>query len=522
MAYAAPAAFSLERAHADEAEEYRISHPHPEQNGGMTNVELDKAAQLEHASSASTTIQPMEVDGTKVVDDGFNPTKEHAMDIDPNKNVDPHGLRTATWTSIFFLITTDILGPAKAPWSFAQLGYVPGFIVYFLMGLLSLYCSILLWQMYMRLDEPNRRIMTYSDLSERVFGKYARRTTNILQSIQLLFNVAVIILSNAQGLSQIAEAKVCFIVLALLWMIAGMVIGQVRALQNFGGLSNLAVILNFTVIFIVMGVVHHTAPNYHAALAQNGVPFGIVAPVNFITGTKWTQQLIGVMQAVYAYGGSMIFLEMMAEMRDPREFIKSLVCAQSLIMVAYIVFGMVVYSKQGQFAINPANQGLGIYSWQTVTNVFNLVSALIAAGLYGNIGLKVIYQTVVLEVFNGPELTSHRGRITWTCMVFGYWILAFVICGAIPQLSNISGLIAAVCIMQFTFTFPAMLKLGIDLQDQTAAGKTWWEKCTIMNFTHALLATASLACAGLGTYSAVQAIIDSPSVSVAFGCSAPV
>ncbi|EEB98558.1 hypothetical protein MPER_01911, partial [Moniliophthora perniciosa FA553] len=31
-------------------------------------------------------------------------------------------LRTATWISIFFLITTDILGPFNAPFAFSQVG----------------------------------------------------------------------------------------------------------------------------------------------------------------------------------------------------------------------------------------------------------------------------------------------------------------------------------------------------------------------------------------------------------------
>jgi hypothetical protein len=30
--------------------------------------------------------------------------------------------RTAGWISVFYLITTDILGPYSAPWAFAQLG----------------------------------------------------------------------------------------------------------------------------------------------------------------------------------------------------------------------------------------------------------------------------------------------------------------------------------------------------------------------------------------------------------------
>lgn len=544
MAYAAPAAFSLGHAHYGADEDYRISHPEEAaaiqdvvsaevasadvaSADDLNDVGLTSPAHLDHTSSASTAIQPMEIDGTNAAasndagDDGFNPKKEHSLEIDDqNKKVDPHGLRSATWQSCFFLIITDLFGPAKLPWSYAQLGYVPGTMVYLFLGLISLYCSMLLWQMYMRLDEPGRRILTYSDLGERIFGRKSRHVMTIMQSLMLLFNVSAIILSNAQGLSQIAEAKVCFIVLALLWMIGGMVVGQVRALQNFRFLSNIAVILNFAVIFIVLAVVHHTVPNYSAALSQNGVPFGAIAPVAFISGTKWTQQLVGVMQAVYAYGGAEIFLEMMAEMKEPKDFIKSMVSAQTVIIIAYIVFGVVVYSKQGQFVINPASQGLSIYSWQTVCNVFSLISALIAAALYGNVGIKVLYQSVVRDMFNGPELTGRRGNIIWGGMAVGYWVLAFVISSGIPQLSNISGLIAALCMQHFSFTFPIGMKLGMDWQSME--GQTFWKKCTFVNTAHFVTILASLACAGLGAYSSVLAIVDSPSASVAFGCTSPV
>lgn len=44
-----------------------------------------------------------------------------------------------------------------------------------------------------------------------------------------------------------------------------------------------------------------------------------------------------------------------------------------------------------------------------------------------------------------------------------YWSLAFVIGSAIPQVQNISGLIAAICIMQFTYTFPPVFRLAYDM-----------------------------------------------------------
>jgi hypothetical protein len=51
-------------------------------------------------------------------------------------------------------------------------------------------------------------------------------------------------------------------------------------------------------------------------------------------------------------------------------------------------------------------------------------------------------------MLRGPPLNSRQGRWIWTGMVLVYWSLAFVIGSAIPQVQTISGLVAAVCIMQ--------------------------------------------------------------------------
>ena len=73
------------------------------------------------------------------------------------------------------------------------------------------------------------------------------------------------------------------------------------------------------------------------------------------------------------------------------------------------MFGLFVYGFQGNAVINPANQGITAYSYQTATNVLSLVSALIAAGLYGNIGMKVIYINIFEDIFSMPRLASRKG-----------------------------------------------------------------------------------------------------------------
>ncbi len=45
--------------------------------------------------------------------------------------------RTATWGAIFYLITTDILGPSSVPWAMSQLGYGPGVTLYTVFGALA-------------------------------------------------------------------------------------------------------------------------------------------------------------------------------------------------------------------------------------------------------------------------------------------------------------------------------------------------------------------------------------------------
>lgn len=127
----------------------------------------------------------------------------------------------------------------------------------------------------------------------------------------------------------------------------------------------------------------------------------------------------------------------------------------------------------------PANQGISSYALQTATNAISLTAGLIAAALYGNIGVKVIYNNLLVELLGFPQLTATRGKYYFAIAVVVYWSFAFVIGSAVPQFSNISALVAAVCIFraysyilvvnvithvavfpEFTYTFPPFMFLG--------------------------------------------------------------
>ena len=132
-------------------------------------------------------------------------------------------LRLASWASVFYLITTDILGPFNAPFAISQTGWVPGtkfqlFLdilsninllrhhslrcqyvillsltehgaIIVLVGILAGYTGLILWRLFVRLDSVRHPLKTYGDIAERIFGIAARHVCTVLQSIQLLVNV---------------------------------------------------------------------------------------------------------------------------------------------------------------------------------------------------------------------------------------------------------------------------------------------------------------------------------------------
>ncbi|KAK2594759.1 hypothetical protein QQS21_007506 [Conoideocrella luteorostrata] len=471
-------------------------------------------------------------------------------------------IRTASWGSIFYLITTDVLGPFSTPWAFAQMGYGPGVALYTVFGAMAGYSGWIIWKSFLGLDSDRYPVYTYGDIYFRLFGRIPQILLNIMLGLQLLLSVCSLILSNGQSISQISQGDhgsngngICFVACLVIFMAAGFILGQIRTLQRFGWIANFAVWVNVSIIFICVGVVVHHPPNFRATQASFGDSFG-PGPIRTFAGTPpdgftsggsgFVASLNGLNQAVYSYGGCMTFTAFLAEMRHPMDFWKGLLCGQLFIYSMYMFFGIFVYAHQGQYAFNPVMQGLSSYAFQTATNVLNIVSSLIAAGLYGNIGLKVIYIEVLERVLHWPPLTASRGKVLWAALIPLYWALAFIVAAAIPQFSYISGLIGAFFVLSFSYTFPALMALGFwvhrdamtpeerfDPRARTysyvdrgfARWKRGFMKRPLFNLFNVLYVLGGLTTTGLGVYSSIEGLIGAfsgKSVAVSFGCKSPV
>ncbi|KIW91008.1 uncharacterized protein Z519_08791 [Cladophialophora bantiana CBS 173.52] len=458
--------------------------------------------------------------------------------------------RTATWGAVFYLITTDILGPFSTGYAFSQMGLGPGVALFTVFGALAGYSGYQLWRMYLQMDSDRYPMKGYGDIAFRVYGSWFRHTCNLLQSFQFFLNVALIILSSGQSISQLSKGQLCFIVCVVVCMIAGCIVGQIRTLQRFGWLASWAVFLNLFIIFATMGVMAHSPPNYKLYAASNpdfniNNPPPVQVSGSAPPGLGIVDNVNGLMNAVFSFGGATLFVELMAEMRRPMDFWKGLLCADLLIYACYMVYGIYTYCMQGQYAYNVSYQGVSPYGWQTACNIIGLITGLIAAVLYGNIGIKVLYNNLGRDLLNFPLLESKTGKWIWVFFVPIYWTLAWVVTQSVPQINTWIVLVGAGCILQFTYTFPPFMMLGFKCQrDAMLPGETydpatgtiqrvdsgvkrWWrgfKKEFWWNMFDLIFYLGSLVTCILGLYAAFTSMVDayksSPNLS-AWRCESP-
>lgn len=408
------------------------------------------------------------------------------------------------------------------------------------------YSGYLIWRVFLGVDSYEFPARNYGDLAFRTWGPILRYITNTFQAIALLLIVGQVTIQFGENISQVSKFRLCYIACPVIFACAGFFVTQIRTLKAYGWVANLAVWINLLVIFITMGVMAHSPPNYAIATlgsAGSAVDQSTITPDNHgnyppimhynnLPPNGLVGSVNGLLSGVLAYAGAQLFVEFMAEMRRPRDFIKAMWGAQFFIYSVYLIYGCYVYHFQGQYAFQPSYMGVSDYGWQTAGNIISLVSALIAAGLYGNIGIKVLYNNIFIDLFKSPPLTTRQGKFIYAALVPFWWIIAFIIAAAIPDYFGFVSVMSASMLLNLTYTMPPLFALGFDCQkhavraghgegfDPVTGQVVRAERSTVRrwvrgffsagplqvatNVWHVIYFFASLAMCGLGMYAAVD------------------
>lgn len=487
------------------------------------------------------------------------PSSTH--DFDAEWRTAARALRTAGWGGIFYLITTDILGWGQTPYVFANTGYGLGVGVFFLLGLAAGAAGFMIWRTFLGLDSSRYPMLSYGDPYFRLIGPYARHFINFTQALQMFLTVAVVLLGQTGIIAQLgANVDICFTLCGIIALVVGVASGYMRALKHLGWFCNLSVWINVISFIIICVAAAKSGPDPAAAVAGGILPKtwalkGQMAPVKTFVGTPpakyqmtdnnlFAAKFNGINSMVYAYSGALLFVAFLSEMRRPMDFWKAMFLAQAFITIVYIFFGAFVYSYYGQYSYVIITQVVQPLALQVLNNVLGLVTGWLAVFLYFNIGMKVVYLEVGVEMFKLPAITEKKGKYLWWGLGPLYWIVAFVFAMSIPQFTAFTNFVGGLFSLNFTYSFSSLMYLVYKIQDgarlpgegfDPATGvttrydtgtkrwirgffKAWYITIPVLVFT-----LGGLAASGMGTWAAVLALEEAFASSSfsSWGCCNP-
>lgn len=213
---------------------------------------------------------------------------------------------------------------------------------------------------------------------------------------------------------------------------------------------------------------------------------------------------------VFAFCGHAAFFGLMAELKDPRDFTKSLCLLQSIDMGLYLMAALVIYRYAGSDVTSPA---LGSASPVVAKVAYGIAlpTIIIAGVINGHVTIKYVY----LRIFQGTDRMHKRDWVatgSWIAIALALWIIAWVIASAIPVFSNLLSLITALFASWFTYGLSGIFWLFMNKGRWFSSPK----KIALFMLNILVIGIGATLC-GLGLWVSGKAIHDNPN-GTSFSC----
>ncbi|KAM0542877.1 hypothetical protein ACHAPJ_012600 [Fusarium lateritium] len=403
--------------------------------------------------------------------------------------------KVLTWWQGGFLMVAETvsLGILSLPKAIASLGLVPGIIILIGMGAIATYTGYIIGQY--KIKHPH--ITSMADAGGVLLGPIGQEIVGVAQLLLLVFIMASHIVVFTSAMNTLTGHATCSIVFGVVGLIVSCILSLPRKLINLSWLSIvsfISVLIAVVITMIAVGV-KNDASGVHTTIDTDLVS-GFTAAANI----------------VLSYASHNSFFTFIAELKDPRDFNKSLALLQVIDISLYIISGVVIYRYVGDDVASPA-LGSTTPLISKIAYGVALPTIIIAGVMNGHIAAKAIY----LRVFAGIDRIHKRDFIavgSWIGISFAFWIVAWIIASAIPVFNTLLSLMASLFASWFTFTLPALFWIQMN-RHQLFSSPT---KCLLLGLNCFIVIIGLVLC-GLGTYTSAKAIHDDNG-SGSFSCDA--
>ncbi|KAJ5887342.1 hypothetical protein N7504_009018 [Penicillium tannophilum] len=392
---------------------------------------------------------------------------------------------------LLMVAETVSLGVLSLPAAVATMGLVPSIIVLIGLGVITTYTGYIMGQFKLRFPQ----ITTMADAGEIIGGKFGREFVGACWSIFFIFIMASHLLTFTVAMNTITDHGTCTIVFGIVGMILSFVCSLPRTLEKMSWLSLVSFVSILTAVLITMIALGIEKPDPRVvAIANTNLYHGFTAVTNI----------------VFAFCSHGAFFGLMAELRNPRDFTKSLCLLQGIDVTLYLIAAVVIYRYAGDGVTSPALGSTSLVVSKVAYGIA-LPTIVIAGVINGHVAFKYVY----IRIFRGTDRMHKRDMIavsSWIGIALVMWVLAWIIASAIPVFSDLLSLITALFASWFSFGFPSIMWLFMNKGVYFSSPRKI--TMTIIN-----LIIVGIACAlcGMGLWVSGKAMHDNPS-SASFSC----
>lgn len=232
-----------------------------------------------------------------------------------------------------------------------------------------------------------------------------------------------------------------------------------------------------------------------------------------ISDPTFEEAISAVATIVFAFAGSPAFFSIISEMRNPKDYTKSLIIAQAGVTLVYLVIGIVVYYYCGSYVASPALGSAGPLMKRVCYGIA-LPGLIASCMLFVHLPAKSIFMRVMR---GSKHLTANTAVhwLTWLSCTGGVVIVAYLIGSGIPVFDGLISLIGALLATFMSFQPMGCMwlydnyKRSVSERDAKWYGQFAWVVFIITAGTFVMIA---------GTYGAVVGIINSSDRTAPWSC----
>ncbi|RAK97060.1 putative neutral amino acid permease [Aspergillus ibericus CBS 121593] len=468
--------------------------------------DISRRSSISENTRAADKLKQMDLEGQKQqVGSGSDSEGEIGRQIEMESE-NSIKYRTCSWQKTAALLFSEYICLAimSFPWSYSVLGLVPGLILTVLMALIVLYTSLVIWKFCLR----HPHVRDVCDIGQMIFwdSKVVWYLTAVMFLLNNTFIQGLHCLVGAEYLNTISGHGTCTIVFSLITAVISLVCSLPR---TFSALSKVATLSAFTTFVSVMLAVIFSAIEDHPAGYTPEMGDRIVKAIP-VSGTTFVSGMSAFLNISYTFIGQITLPSFIAEMKEPKDFWKSVTAVTIAEIIVFSLVGAIVYAYTGnQYITSPAFGSLGNEVYKKVSFSFMIPTLIFLGVLYASVSARFIF----FRMFEG---TRHKGNHTvvgwaaWTGILTILWILAFIIAEVIPFFSDLESIMSSLFDSFFGFIFWGTAYLRMRREDY---GPNFYRNRGLRGWIGAIinviLILAGFFFLGPGTYASIESVIIS-------------